>query len=904
MKMKLALISRISAICMVFLTVLTSYALTVNDEWANRAPALGIPGRAVHTAVWTGEEMLVWGGEGLGVSFGSGARFLAKSNSWTVMSTVNAPVYRSKHGAVWTGTEMIIWGGFHGDLLRSGGRYNPTTDTWQVTSTEDAPSARIPSVTLWTGTEMIVWGGAGVSNDVYGDGALYNPLNDTWRPMSSAGAPSARAGVCAVWTGTEMIVWGGNDSTSNFGNGAIYNPETNIWRPISLVNAPSPRSWIISPVWTGTEMIVWGGATRDLATTYGNGAKYNPATDTWTTISGVGAPVARNRAAMAWTGKEMLVVGGATGSFQGTYINSGARYNPAADTWAPMTSSGAPSARVHHTAVWTGASVLVYGGYTGVTHGNDCFSYSPEFGFQTVTGTWLNEYFGSGHRHNPAALEEADADGDGFDNLAEFLGDSHPGDADSMPQVGEWLQRANNTVAPGRSIYVSAWTGKELLTWGGEGVGVSFADGARYSSRNNEWTRLSDINSPVNRSQHAGVWTGTEFMVWGGYNGRQLNSGGRYNPNTDTWATTSLSGAPSARSYPAIAWTGTEVIIWGGVANGTYLGDGAIYNPANDTWRALELTGAPTARAVPAHVWTGTELVVWGGSGTEAVRGDGAAFNPTTDTWRTISSANAPTARTWMFQSAWTGTEMIVWGGANQSLTESYNDGARYNPSTDTWTPMTTENAPSARNRIGMTWTGKELFVFGGANNDIAYLNDGGLYNPQTDRWTSLNTAGTPSARIHHHAVWTGTSILVYGGFTGFEASSQLYSYSPREIAGLPKAWLDQHFGEHHRHDPSALAGADPDDDGSTNLKEYETSSDPLNALSGFATALQMTPTVVWRSVPGVSYRISRKVSMSAPTWEVIASSVLATSADSIYLDFTSTSNSGFYLVEPVPKKK
>ncbi len=112
------------------LTSVLSLAFFVNqataaDEWLARASATGIPGRAVHTAVWTGEEMLVWGGEGSGVSYDSGARFLAKSNLWTVMSTVNAPEHRSGHTAVWTGTEMILWGGYNGALLNTGGRYNP-----------------------------------------------------------------------------------------------------------------------------------------------------------------------------------------------------------------------------------------------------------------------------------------------------------------------------------------------------------------------------------------------------------------------------------------------------------------------------------------------------------------------------------------------------------------------------------------------------------------------------------------------------------------------------------------------------------------------------------------------------------------------------------------------------------
>ncbi|HEY1172661.1 MAG TPA: kelch repeat-containing protein [Verrucomicrobiae bacterium] len=899
MNTKLCLKAGLMVLCLAFLALTNAKAVGTPDEWLGRSAATVVPGRAVHSAVWTGQEMIIWGGEGPGVSYNSGARFLVKSNSWTATSTVNAPANRSQHNAVWTGTEMIVWGGYNGSYLQSGGRYNPSTDSWQATSTTGAPAARSAAAVIWTGSEMIIWSGHGAGNVLLASGALYNPTNNTWRPMSTTGAPSARGGVNAVWTGTEMLIWGGHNNSIVHNDGALYNPATDTWRPVSSVNAPSARTWILTPVWTGTELIVWGGGNLALSQTFNDGARYNPTTDTWTTMSSTGAPSGRNRAAMAWTGKEMVLFGGATGAGTGTYSNTGASYNPVTDTWAPMTTTGAPGARVHHSAVWTGASVLVYGGYNGSGHNQDCTSYSPSFNYQVIMSQWLAENFGGYFRHQPAAAEYADPDGDGFNNLVEFDGGSDPNSTSSVPMMGEWLQRANNTEVPGRSIYVSAWTGKELLIWGGEGFGVSYDSGARYSPASNTWTPMSEVDKPENRSQHAGVWTGTEFIVWGGYNGAQLNSGGRYDPKTDTWHVMSTVGAPSARSYPAIAWTGEEVIVWGGVSNGTYLNDGAIYNPESDSWRALASVGAPIARCLPAHAWSGAELVVWGGSGSAGALGDGAAYNVETDTWRAVSSVNAPSARTWLFQTTWTGTEMIVWGGANQGLTASYNDGARYNPTTDTWTTMSTVNAPSARNRHALTWAGDRMFVFGGAFNNSGFLNTGGIYNPVTDKWSLLTTTNAPSARVHHHAVWTGASVLVYGGYTGVEHSSQIYSYSPKDITGVSSEWLAEYFGEHYRHNPNALLKADPDDDGSTNQKEFEDETNPLDPFSGFALGIRMTPTVVWRSVPGVSYRVLRKTNINDPAWEEVGI-VTPTGKQGVYADILSETDTGFYKVEPI----
>jgi N-acetylneuraminic acid mutarotase len=874
--------------------------LAGDDEWAERASAR-IPGRALHRAVWTGEEMIVWGGEGFGTSYAAGARFLAKSNVWANLSTVNEPVNRSVHTAVWTGAEMIVWGGYNGTVLQSGGRYNPATDSWQPTTLTGAPTARINPGSVWTGTEMIIWGGSNVGATTYGDGAIYNPMTDTWRPMSQDGAPSARGGCITIWTGTEMVVWGGGNGATVFGDGAIYNPATDSWRPMTNVNAPSGRSWIFQFIWTGTELIVWGGAGNTLNDSYGDGARYNPATDTWTPMSSEGAPSARNRMALAWTGKELVVFGGATGHGESTYVNTGARYNPVTDTWVPMTTAGAPRARVHHTAVWTGASVLFFGGYYGTGHGNECYSYSPEFGFSTVTPSWLNEYFGGDYRHNPVALETADPDKDNFDNLAEFFGNSDPRDAGSKPPVAEWLKRASNDTIPGRSIYASAWSGKELLVWGGEGLGVNHGSGARYSPASNKWTAMNNVGAPQNRSHLVSVWTGKEFIVWGGHNGSYLNTGGRYDPATDSWQATATTGAPAPRSFPAAVWTGSEMIIWGGANATSYHADGAIYNPSRNAWRPMSQTGAPAARALPAHVWTGTELLVWGGSDSNGANGTGGAYNPVTDTWRPLSTKNAPGPRTWMFQSSvWTGTEMIVWGGANSGLNQSFQDGARYDPATDTWTTMSAINAPRARNRFAMAWTGKEVFVFGGAFNNSAYLDDGGLYDPVKDKWIALPAKDAPSPRVHHYAVWSGASMLVYGGYTGSIHSPELYSFSPYGIADLPMAWLNQYFGGDHRHDPRALPEADPDDDGSNNMKEYLAGTKPTDPLSGFSFFIKMTPAVTWKSVPGVTYRILRRAGLG-DVWTVANPSFTATSAQSVYYDLTASSGNGFYTVEVSP---
>src|ERR1051326_3827286 len=220
---------------------------TCNDAWGATSTINAPSARELHTAVWTGSEMIVWGGTNFSNYLNTGGRYNPAPDSWTATSTTNAPSGRSGHAAVWTGNEMIVWGGGS----NTGGRYHPGTDSWIPTSTVNAPAARNAHTAVWTGSEMIIWGGSISGPTFFNTGGRYNPGTDSWTATSTTNAPAARVGHTAVWTGSEMIVWGGTgDST-----GGKYNPMTDSWTATSTTNAPSGRSGHAA-VWTGNEMIV------------------------------------------------------------------------------------------------------------------------------------------------------------------------------------------------------------------------------------------------------------------------------------------------------------------------------------------------------------------------------------------------------------------------------------------------------------------------------------------------------------------------------------------------------------------------------------------------------------------------------------------------------------------------
>ena len=686
-----------------------SEAGCVDDTWAATP---GSPdGRVGHTAVWTGSEMIVWGGYDGSTVLSTGGRYNPATDTWTATSITNVPSPRFRHSAVWTGSEIIVWGGDDGvTYFLIGGKYNPGTDSWTATSTTNAPSGRELHTAVWTGSEMIVWGGyrfgAGVNT-----GGRYNPGTDSWTATSTANAPTGRYYHTVVLTGGDMIVWGGQNSTSYFNTGGRYNPSTDSWTATSTTNAPVGRG-DHTAVWTGSEMIIWGGYFYNGSDHFLNtGGKYNPNTDSWTATSTTNAPVGRDGHTAVWTGSEMIIWGGFF--FQDPidfYLNTGGRYDPGTDTWTATSITNAPIRRDLHTAVWTGSGgeMIVWGGFSDILGDT-----------------------GTGGRYNPS--------------------------------TDSWTNTGTNGAPEARGGQSVVWTGSEMIIWGGQTEGGAYLNtGGRYNPTTDTWTATSMFNALDVRSGHTAVWTGNEMIIWGGNNFTgTFNTGGRYNPSTDSWKATSTTNVPSPRSVHTGVWSGNEMIVWGGLSQPGDVNTGGRYNPVSDSWTATSTTNAPAAREYHKAVWTGSEMIVWGGQG---YLNTGGRYNPGTDSWTSTSTANAPTGR-YLHTAVWTGSEMIIWGGAD-SIGDA-NTGGRYNPGTDSWTATSITNAPEARAFPTAVWTGSEMIIWGGEGPSPIIFNTGGRYNPGTDNWRATSITNAPEARAFHTAVWTGSEMIVWGGGDG-----------------------------------------------------------------------------------------------------------------------------------------
>jgi N-acetylneuraminic acid mutarotase len=309
------------------------------------------------SAVWTGRQLVVWGGQADGHEpVAAGAAFDPSADRWEVLPA--APIAaRFGASAVWTGREVLIWGGQRGPdvTLADGAAYDPAARRWRV-----VPAAPIGGRTghqaVWTGTEMVVWGGIGrccpIDSVVHDPAAAaYDPAVDRWRRTGDVPPP---------WSGDDgtavTVVDGGRPMIWRGGQRAAYDAASNAWSRVSGDAAPSPPedtarpSTTTDPFAAGVaadhEIFTWTGKSGEL-----HGAAWRPANGTWRRTATLDAQAGGSLAAggpgriYAATGQSARVL----------------EYQINGDRWQelPLAPINTRSAAV---LVWTGSDLLFWGG--------------------------------------------------------------------------------------------------------------------------------------------------------------------------------------------------------------------------------------------------------------------------------------------------------------------------------------------------------------------------------------------------------------------------------------------------------------------------------------------------------------------------------------------------------------
>ncbi|MBI2395464.1 MAG: hypothetical protein HYV09_38200 [Deltaproteobacteria bacterium] len=354
--------------------------------------------------------------------------------------------------------------------------------------------------------------------------------------------------------------------------------------------------------------------------------------------------------------------------------------------WVDMASvaSIAFAGRSWHTAIWTGTTMIVWGGAASSGPMNDGAVYDPSLDVWAPLPT--------------------------------------------VPLIG-------------RFGHVAVWTGSSMIVWGGTSNTTSYGyrgDGAVYQPSTKTWTLMPSVGAPSPRVLAAAVWSTTtnEMIVWGGAGSGVGADGARFSPSTG-WRGMSPppAGFAARRNHQAV-WTGTQMIVFGGEGCTSHCDDAAAYDPVSDGWAVITPSGLNGRREFAALLTTGTEpeVTFWGGIGAyvdgTSYRSDGATFLATTRTWVpmvTPTEAEFPTPKRGSMASWASGRKLYLWGGTGGVGTlAALDSGAVYDLSTKSWSAMPTLNAPSPRSRATAVWTGKAAIVWGGT----PYLANGKLFYP------------------------------------------------------------------------------------------------------------------------------------------------------------------------------
>lgn len=233
-----------------------------------------------------------------------------------------------------------------------------------------------------------------------------------------------------------------------------------------------------------------------------------------------------------------------------------------------------------------------------------------------------------------------------------------------------------------RARATSLWLGDSLFYWGGDtdSGAYTFNDGFIFRAKEREWERLPDAPLAA-RDGPASAWTGREVLIWGGagpFQGAEaLGDGAAYSPALQRWRR--LPPAPiEGRAPAASVWTGNELIVFGDLDRDARRTDGAAYNPTTNSWRSMP--EAPVALNAAQAVWTGDEVIVFGAdlNNNNASRSSryalGIAYSPLSDSWRTLpTAALSPQAS----GAVWVDSRMVVVDYEGRAQT--------YDPASNVW---------------------------------------------------------------------------------------------------------------------------------------------------------------------------------------------------------------------------
>jgi Galactose oxidase, central domain len=176
-------------------------------------------------------------------------------DTWTATSGINAPLARIEHTAIWTGSEMIVWGGIDdslnylntlpafcirqpccpGMVLVAGGLdntfnatasaelYDPVSGSWTATGSPN--TARYEhTATLLANGKVLVAGGSDSSGNASTSADLYDPATGTWTATGSLNTERTEHTATLLPNWMVLVAAGAGSSQSASTSAELYDP--------------------------------------------------------------------------------------------------------------------------------------------------------------------------------------------------------------------------------------------------------------------------------------------------------------------------------------------------------------------------------------------------------------------------------------------------------------------------------------------------------------------------------------------------------------------------------------------------------------------------------------------------------------------------------------------------------
>ncbi len=156
--------------------------------------------------------------------------------------------------------------------------------------------------------------------------------------------------------GKAVFIWGGLDNAGKaLGDGAIYDPSSNTWTLLQKTSTSPAARILATAVWTGAstnKVIVYGGTNAAGDTAYRDGAVYDLAANSWTALPSSSKLSARIAPFGYWDGSRAVFFGGVNAN--GTGVPGADRYDLSG--WSVSTNNGDPESSRIRPPRWTGPS--------------------------------------------------------------------------------------------------------------------------------------------------------------------------------------------------------------------------------------------------------------------------------------------------------------------------------------------------------------------------------------------------------------------------------------------------------------------------------------------------------------------------------------------------------------------